>query len=209
MVEEIELFTTRHKLKRRTTDDFVAITDHSTSYSVLKDLIDPTLEIGIRKNTAEDGGRHGCSRRHSRKVNPDACPKRPNEGIRHTGTPHRDLEKFIATAGNFYKPDKFATLYTYECTSIPNGANTHRHVSSEKRRRRSPFPLLIPFIPKTCGSIWKCTAITHNSNVSDGWMFSPNKVPGGPMDIRYARRQAANEPLFEICQTRGNPESHP
>jgi hypothetical protein len=40
-------------------------------------------------------------------------------------------------------------------------------------------------------------------------MFSPNKFLGGPMDARYAKRQQANEPLFEIHQTKGNSEAHP
>jgi hypothetical protein len=52
-------------------------------------------------------------------------------------------------------------------------------------------------------------AIPHNSNVSDGWLFSPNKFLAGPMDTRYAKRQQANEPLFEIHQTKGNSEAHP
>ena len=52
-------------------------------------------------------------------------------------------------------------------------------------------------------------AIPHNSNVSNGWMFSENEFLGGPMDARYARRQAANEPLFEMAQTKGTSETHP
>jgi ATP/maltotriose-dependent transcriptional regulator MalT len=52
-------------------------------------------------------------------------------------------------------------------------------------------------------------AIPHNANVSDGWMFSPNKFLGGPMDARYAERQNANEPLMEIIQTKGQSDAHP
>ncbi|NNG15266.1 MAG: DUF3604 domain-containing protein, partial [Gemmatimonadales bacterium] len=52
-------------------------------------------------------------------------------------------------------------------------------------------------------------AIPHNSNVSDGWMFSPNKFHGGPIDERYARRRQLNEPLFEIAQTKGQSDAHP
>src|SRR5210317_1259400 len=39
--EEITLSTTGEKFKRRTPYDFVAITDHSEYYGVLKDLVDP------------------------------------------------------------------------------------------------------------------------------------------------------------------------
>ncbi|MCK5371498.1 MAG: DUF3604 domain-containing protein, partial [Cyclobacteriaceae bacterium] len=52
-------------------------------------------------------------------------------------------------------------------------------------------------------------AIPHNGNVSDGWMFSPNEFLGGPMDARYAERQAANEPVFEMIQTKGSSDTHP
>jgi hypothetical protein len=52
-------------------------------------------------------------------------------------------------------------------------------------------------------------AIPHNGNVSDGWMYSINKFLGGPMDARYAERQALNEPLTEIIQTKGSSDTHP
>ena len=55
----------------------------------------------------------------------------------------------------------------------------------------------------------ECFAIPHNGNVSDGWMYSPNKFLGGPMDARYAERQQANEPLTEIIQTKGSSDTHP
>jgi len=52
-------------------------------------------------------------------------------------------------------------------------------------------------------------AIPHNGNLSDGYMYSYNKFLAGPMDARYAQRQALNEPLTEIHQTKGNSEAHP
>ncbi|HIF00081.1 MAG TPA: DUF3604 domain-containing protein [Planctomycetes bacterium] len=96
MGEEIELSTTKQKMKRRTPYDFVAITDHSEYYGVLKDLIDPSKPLSkseFAKNPAEDGHRSGSSRPCGPETDPDAGPKQSDEGIRHTGTPHRKLEK--------------------------------------------------------------------------------------------------------------------
>jgi hypothetical protein len=40
-------------------------------------------------------------------------------------------------------------------------------------------------------------------------MYAPRKFLGGDMDARYARRQARNEPLTEIIQTKGSSDTHP
>ncbi len=53
----------------------------------------------------------------------------------HTG----NWKKFIATADKFYKPGKFTTLYAYEWTSIPNGANMHRNVFFRETPPAVPF----------------------------------------------------------------------
>ena len=45
MGEEIELSTTKEKMKRRTPYDFVAITDHAEYFGVLKDLVDPASPL--------------------------------------------------------------------------------------------------------------------------------------------------------------------
>ena len=53
--EEIKLSTTGEKMKRRTPYDFVAITDHSEYYAVLKDLLDPSTRL--RDRTSPKGSR--------------------------------------------------------------------------------------------------------------------------------------------------------
>jgi hypothetical protein len=220
MGEEIELSTTKQKMKRRTPYDFVAITDHSEYYGVLKDLIDPTNPLSKSEFA-----------RTLQKMGTDPAAAGPavqkliqtlvqNDPMKEYVTPELrtgNWKKFIATADKFYKPGKFTTLYAYEWTSIPNGANMHRNVFFRETPPAVPFSSFDSIYPE---DLWtyleiqrnqgiECIAIPHNSNVSDGWMFSPNKFLGGPMDTRYARRQAANEPLFEICQTKGNSEAHP
>ena len=49
--------------------------------------------------------------------------------------------------------------------------------------------------------------IPHNSNLSSGYMFAPEKLRSGePFDAAYARRRAGNEPLVEIMQHKGDSE---
>jgi hypothetical protein len=52
-------------------------------------------------------------------------------------------------------------------------------------------------------------AIPHNSNASGGYMFDWNDSDGRPIDQAYALRRAANEPLTEISQNKGNSETSP
>ena len=40
-------------------------------------------------------------------------------------------------------------------------------------------------------------------------MYAPRKFLGGEIDARYAKRQARNEPLTEIIQTKGSSDTHP
>jgi hypothetical protein len=220
MGEEIALSTTGQKMKRRTAYDFVAITDHSEYYGVLKDLIDPASPLSKSEFA-----------KTLQKMKTDPAAAGPavqqliqtlvqNNPMQEYVTPELRMgnwKKFIATADKFYKPGKFTTLYAYEWTSIPNGANMHRNVFFREKAPAVPFSSFDSVLPE---DLWtylevqrnqgiECFAIPHNSNVSDGWMFSPNKFLGGPLDTRYARRQNENEPLFEICQTKGNSEAHP
>ena len=93
----------------------------------------------------------------------------------------------------------------------------HRNVFFKDKAAAAPFSSFDSIYPE---DLWtylefqrnqgvEVFAIPHNSNVSNGWMFSENKFLDGPMDASYTRRQAANEPLFEMAQTKGQSETHP
>ena len=126
-------------------------------------------------------------------------------------------QKFIAMADKHYDPGKFTTLYGFEWTSIPNGQNMHRNVFFKDKAAAVTFSSFDSINPEDLWTYLEVQrnsgidtfAIPHNSNVSNGWMFSELKLSGGPIDERYARRQAANEPVFEMAQTKGQSEAHP
>jgi hypothetical protein len=53
-------------------------------------------------------------------------------------------------------------------------------------------------------------AISHNGNLSNGWMF-PTEITyaGGKVDKNYVELRAKWEPLYEVTQIKGDGETHP
>jgi Protein of unknown function (DUF3604) len=218
--EEVKLSTNGTPMKRTTPYDFVAITDHSEYYGVLKEFANPKSELSksdFAKQVVagvEDPSKAGpaVQKLIQTLVQSDPLPEYVTPELR-----KGMWERFIKTADAHNEPGKFTALYAYEWTSIPNGANMHRNVFFKETPAAVPFSSFDSVLPEDLWTYLEIQrnqgidvfAIPHNSNVSDGWMFSPNKFLGGPMDARYARRQMQNEPLFEMHQTKGNSETHP
>jgi hypothetical protein len=127
--------------------------------------------------------------------------------------------RFVATANKHNEPGKFTAMIAFEWTSIPNGRNMHRNVYwRDDTGPEVPFSSFDSFYPEDLWTYQEIQrdmghenlAIPHNGNVSDGWMFSPSKfLQDEAMDARYARRQALNEPVMEIIQTKGSSDTHP
>ena len=113
MGEEIELSTTGEKMKRRTPYDFVAITDHSEYYGVLKEFADP--DSPLSKSDLAKTIMNG-------KTNPEAAMKAVGEliGTLTSNSPMPEyvtpeLRKskwadFVAAADKYNKPGEFTTL---------------------------------------------------------------------------------------------------
>jgi hypothetical protein len=218
--EKVKLSTTGDEMQRRTPYDFVAITDHSEYYGVLKDFKDPKSPLSksdFAKSVVagiEDPSKAGpaVQKLIQTLVKSEPLPEYVTPELRMS-----NWQKFLKAADEHYDPGKFTTLYAYEWTSIPDGANMHRNVFFKDKAAAVPFSSFDSILPEDLWTYLEIQrnqgidvfAIPHNGNVSDGWMFSPNKFLGGPMDARYARRQMENEPLFEMHQTKGNSEAHP
>ena len=232
--EEIKLSTTGKPMKRRTPYDFVAITDHSEYYGVLKEFKNPKSDLSksdFAKQVVagiDDPSKAGpaVQKLIQTLVHNQPLPEYVTPELR------RGMwQRFIKTADAHNDPGKFTALYAYEWTSIPNGANMHRNVFFKDKPPSAPFSSFDSVLPDDLWTYLEIQrtqegidvfAIPHNSNVSDGWMFSEQKFIGTPkdakyasrnigvtIDARYARRQNENEPLFEIHQTKGNSEAHP
>ena len=215
--EEVTLhtITTDNKIKRKTPYDFMAITDHAEYFGVMPRLIDPKDPLAKTELA-----------KRLQKNDPTAVQTILASILASKGMPdyiapellEENWQTYIKVANKHNDPGKFTTLIAFEWTSIPNGRNMHRNVffrnDTGPKAPYSSFDSIQPEdlwtyleVQRDIGN--ETFAIPHNGNVSDGWMYSPNKFLGGPMDARYARRQQLNEPLTEIIQTKGSSDTHP
>ena len=127
-------------------------------------------------------------------------------------------QRQIDAAEKFYVPGKFTTFVAYEYSSLPNGANLHRNVIFRgPRYPEVPFSSLDSANPE---DLWRWVehqrslgiqvlAIPHNSNVSDGLMFSYADSARNPIDREYAETRVSIERLAEITQIKGTSETRP
>jgi hypothetical protein len=124
----------------------------------------------------------------------------------------------IADANNH--PGKFTAFCSYEWTSMPDNRNLHRNIFFRDCANVPPMPYsaLDSSHPEDLWN-WMDTqrkagnellAISHNANVSDGWMY-PIDVDsfGRPIDAAWATSRDRNERLVEIKQIKGQSETHP
>jgi hypothetical protein len=117
-------------------------------------------------------------------------------------------------------PGKFTAFRSYEWTSMPGGRNLHRNIFFRGDQvPESPFSSLDSSNPTELWN-WMDTqrkagiellAISHNANVSDGWMYPTDidNTTGRPIDAAWAESRMRNERLIEIKQGKGQSETHP
>ena len=114
-------------------------------------------------------------------------------------------------------PGKFTAFCSYEYTSQYDNRNLHRNVFFRDCTvcRHCHSACLTPGILRTLWN-WmdiqrkagnELLAISHNANLSDGWMY-PVDVDsfGRPIDAAWASSRDRNERLVEIKQIKGNPK---
>jgi hypothetical protein len=218
--EEVTLNTNGVKMKRRTPYDFVAITDHAEYYGVLKDLTDPKNPLSETPIAKQLMKARTDPKAAAAAVTTLIATLSDLTPILEYVTPELRTgywQKFLATADRFNDPGKFTALYAFEWTSNGNNANMHRNVFFKNQPPLVPYSSFDSILPEDLWTYLESQrnagvdtfAIPHNGNLSDGYMYSYNKFLAGPMDARYAQRQALNEPLTEIHQTKGNSEAHP
>ena len=117
-------------------------------------------------------------------------------------------------------PGKFTAFCSYEWTSMPNYRNLHRNIFFRDciHVPEMPYSALDSSHPE---DLWKwmdeqrksgntLLAISHNANLSDGWMYPTDLDSfGRPIDAAWATSRDRNERLVEIKQIKGQSETHP
>lgn len=128
--------------------------------------------------------------------------------------------KNVRIADENNHPGKFTAFCSYEWTSQNDNRNLHRNIFFRDCAKvpEMPYTALDSWHPE---DLWKwmdtqrkagneLLAISHNANLSDGWMY-PIDVDslGRPIDAAWAESRDRNERLVEIKQIKGQSETHP
>ncbi len=131
-------------------------------------------------------------------------------------------QDMVDTAERHNDPGKFSAFSGYEWTSMIDGDNLHRVVifrdgpektsgvipvsSIESNDPEYLWSRLEDYEQKTGGQV---LAIPHNSNLSEGRMFSEDRISGAMLDTAYANTRIRWEPVLEMTQVKGDSETHP
>ncbi|KUJ80813.1 hypothetical protein AVO45_07210 [Ruegeria marisrubri] len=135
-------------------------------------------------------------------------------------------EATVDAAERYNEPGRFTAFIGFEWTSVPKGFNLHRNVvfrdDADRALQVVPMVTLAPvgstdpldlysyleeYEQRTGG---KAFALSHNGNLSNGWMFpTEDTYHGGKVDENYVKLRARWEPLYEITQIKGDGETHP
>lgn len=135
----------------------------------------------------------------------------------------RDITR---TADDFNNPGQFTALIGFEWTSVPKGFNLHRNVvlrdGGERARQVVPLTTQPPLGTTDPLDLYQwlenyetntggqALAISHNGNLSNGWMFPmEERYSGDTVDENYVELRAKWEPLYEVTQIKGDGEAHP
>jgi hypothetical protein len=127
----------------------------------------------------------------------------------------------VKIADEANKPGKFTAFCSYEWTSMPGGRNLHRNVFFRACDKVPDYPFSSLESTRPT-DLWnwmdaqrkagnELLAISHNANVSDGWMYpvDVDQTTGRPIDAAWAEARMRNERLIEIKQGKGQSETHP
>jgi Protein of unknown function (DUF3604) len=208
-----------HTVQRRWPLDFLAVTDHSENMGVFNTADDPNSQLSksaLGQRIKTEGAT--IDKPLFWEIVALFTSGKPLPGVDAKPITHSTWQTQIDTANHNYEPGKFTTFIGYEWSSMPEGKfNLHRNVIFKGDKAPDPFSSVDSRRPEDLWSYLEenrkrgveAIAIPHNGYASGGFMYDWNDSDGRPINEAYALRRAANEPLTEISQNKGNSETAP
>lgn len=206
--------------------DFLVVADHAEMLGVLPRMVDGDADV-----LATSGGQQLAD---AYRADPDRAymqtmklgPHDPvNEIISSLHTPEilrTSWERHIDAAERYNEPGKFTALIGWEWSSTPNGINQHRVVftpaDGDVAKQFLPLSNYDTMAPE---GLWRFlretrartgadfVAIPHNSNLSQGQMWTQANTDGEEFDAAYAHERLEWERVVEVTQYKGTSETHP
>jgi Protein of unknown function (DUF3604) len=212
-----------YDIKIDTPMDFMGVTDHSEYVGVTKEANTPGTFVSKLPEAKPLIMKDPNSAEEQQKVFLYLLSLTSKPPIKAFMTPEvagTVWQENVKIAEENNHPGKFTAFCSYEWTSMPNNRNLHRNIFFRDCKNIPPMPYsaLDSNHPEDLWN-WMDTqrkagnellAISHNANVSDGWMYPVDLDSfGRPIDAAWAGSRDRNERLVEIKQIKGASETHP
>ena len=212
-------------IKIDTPMDFVGVTDHSEYVGVTREANDSRLLREQAARGAADDHEGSDEARQSRTGSSHHLLKltagAPVKALMDPKITSTVWKENVKIADEQNKPGKFTAFCSYEWTSMPGNRNMHRNVFFRDCAKVPDYPFSSLDSTRPT-ELWnwmdaqrkagnELLAISHNANVSDGWMYpvDVDNTTGRPIDAAWAAARDRNERLVEIKQGKGQSETHP
>jgi hypothetical protein len=207
------------KIQAQAPYDFLAVTDHAEYLGIVETMGDKTHPLS-RHPLAEKLLDNKDIQSAFDMISASIVSGNAIEELNDDKVIIETWEQVINAAERHNQPGKFSTFVGFEWSGAPNGNAIHRNVIFGGGRgevESRPFSALDSHRPEDLWSYMERSrqkgrevlSIPHNSNMSNGKMFSALDSWGKPIDRRWAKRRNTNEPLVEISQVKGTSETHP
>jgi len=212
-----------YDIKIDTPMDFMGVTDHSEYVGVTKEANTPGSALSKMPEAQPLILKDPNSSADQQKVFVylvSLTSKPPIKAFTSPAVAGTIWKENVKIADENNHPGKFTAFCSYEWTSMPDNRNLHRNIFFRECRNvpEMPFTSIDDKHPE---ALWKwmdsqrkagneLLAISHNANVSDGWMYPVDLDSyGRPIDAAWAASRDRNERLVEIKQIKGQSETHP
>ncbi|MEZ5004514.1 MAG: DUF3604 domain-containing protein [Chitinophagales bacterium] len=224
--EPIDMFNTKVKIRQPL--DFCAVTDHAEMlgemYTVQYKGAPGFNSIAARylRSIRDDDSEFGIDTVKQQKIIKRFMKEADGE-LRHPRffkgyeTTRSAWQLTLEAAEEHYDPGSFTTFAGYEWTL--GGGFTHMHRNIIFRDMMVPdYPLssveltdeeqLWNYLSSISNAGATVMAIPHNSNFSNGGLFTETMPNGQPYTKEYAQLRSEFEPIVEVHQAKGNSEVH-